>query len=164
MYAELLLSPPGGTQPIDVIIYAGNLDPLLGAPMAAAGVRATFDFAELHLSGGAEAKNTFYSSPKSIWWVGEGDTQPAGYARCLDRPPSSGDVRPSRFCYVVVRNAGHEAASYSPRAAYDLSDRFIRRAPFGERRGADDPAMPQCAPCGGAPPLAGGALPACNLS
>eukprot|EP00927_Polykrikos_kofoidii_P035879 TRINITY_DN30383_c0_g1_i1.p1 TRINITY_DN30383_c0_g1~~TRINITY_DN30383_c0_g1_i1.p1 ORF type:complete len:574 (-),score=72.68 TRINITY_DN30383_c0_g1_i1:340-1977(-) len=150
LYTTLFL-----THKLDVIVYASNLDLLLGPPATAAGIQAAWDYAEHHLAGGAEAKRAYYSQSKSIWRVEAADINPAGYAKCLDQDGGS-----SRFCYVVVRNAGHETAPYAPRAAYDLNERFLRRAPFdSETRIVDTPV---CAACGGAPPLAGDALPACK--
>lgn len=150
LYAELFLSP---TAPIDVQIYAGNVDPLLGAPQSAAGVRAILDMAEAHVAGGADAKARFYAARKDVWRIRREDEQPAGYARCVE------GTRAQRFCHVIVRNSGHEAPSYQPRAAFDLSDRFIRRASFAQPTPVER--LPRCAPCGGAPPFAGPALPAC---
>eukprot|EP00418_Pyrodinium_bahamense_P052252 CAMPEP_0179158472 /NCGR_PEP_ID=MMETSP0796-20121207/77329_1 /TAXON_ID=73915 /ORGANISM="Pyrodinium bahamense, Strain pbaha01" /LENGTH=253 /DNA_ID=CAMNT_0020860147 /DNA_START=29 /DNA_END=787 /DNA_ORIENTATION=+ len=124
---------------LDVMVYSSNLDPLIGPASAAAGVRAAWDFADKHLTGGSAAKSAFYQQKKEIWRVAPMDVEPAGYARCLR-------LAASRFCYVVVRNAGHETTSYAPRAAYDLNQRFIRRQPFGGHALG----VPDCAACGGA--------------
>ena len=48
------------------------------------------------------------------------------------------------------------------RAAYDLSERLISRLPFADQPPPER--VPQCAACGGAPPLAGPALPACSAN
>ena len=147
LYASLFLD-----EGLDVVVYAGNMDPLLGPAMTAAGVRAAWDYAAANVSGGAAARAAFYRREKQVWRIAATDAAPAGYAKCLERPGH-------RFCYVVVRGAGHEAASYAPRAMYDLNERFLHRRAFA----GDAPAggTPQCAPCGGAPPFAGGAVAAC---
>lgn len=138
---------------LDVLVYSANLDPLLGPPSTAAGIQAAWDHAEISIHAGAEAKQAYYAKRKSIWRVEEADVEPAGYSRCIERGSA-------RFCYVVVRNAGHEATSYAPRAAFDLNERFIGRKPFDDvTRSAR---LPSCAACGGSPPLAGSALPACG--
>ena len=61
----------------------------------------------------------FAAAPRVPWRVGQTDAEPAGYARCFR--PNGG----SRFCFVVVRNSGHEAPVYAPRAAHDLNERFL---------------------------------------
>ena len=132
LYADLLLA---ADDPIDVLVYAGNLDPLLGASQAAAGVHAIFDEAAAHVAGGgAAARDAFYAAKKVVWRVGKDDDAPAGYARCLEQ-------RHARFCHVVLRNSGHEAPSYQPRATYDLSGRFI------SRRAWDGPGPPRRRSC-----------------
>eukprot|EP00929_Paragymnodinium_shiwhaense_P079768 TRINITY_DN41582_c0_g1_i1.p1 TRINITY_DN41582_c0_g1~~TRINITY_DN41582_c0_g1_i1.p1 ORF type:complete len:550 (-),score=93.46 TRINITY_DN41582_c0_g1_i1:385-2034(-) len=138
---------------IDVMIYSSNMDVLLGPPTAAAAIRSAWDFAEKNVEGGADARRAYYAAPKSIWRVAHDDVEPAGYSKCLE-------LQDRRFCYVIVRNAGHETAPYAPRAAHDLSERFMHRLPFGEHGSA--PHVPQCHACGGAPPLAGPSLPACH--
>ena len=122
---------------VDVLIYAGNLDPLLGAPVVAGAVDA--------VAGAALANAT-----KRIWRVAADDADPAGYATCADAA--------ARLCFVVVRNSGHEAPSYAPRSAYDLHARFVRRLPFDGAGGG----APTCDACDGAPPFAGPALPGCR--
>merc|ERR1711920_853977 len=109
---------------------------------------------ENSIDGGSDAKRAFYLQQKSIWRVDEADVNPAGYAKGLGR---SG----RRFCNVVVRNAGHEATSYAPRAMYDFNERFMHRNAFDGKARTVGPVLPQCAQCGGAPPLAGTALPEC---
>ena len=148
---------------IDVVVFSSTVDPLLGPPTTEAGIRSAWDHAEAAYPGsGAAAKKSYYKQPKTIWAVSATDYNtsvgPAGYARCLTASaPSS-----HRFCYVVVRNAGHEAAAFQPRATYDMNDRFLHRGSFS---GADvTPDMPGCAPCGGIAPFAGSAVPGCHAS
>ena len=135
--------------------------------MTEAGVAAILDRANASLPGGGAAKRAFYSARKDVWRVAETDENPAGYARCAEPRAGDGGGPRSRFCYIVVRNAGHEAVSYAPRAMYDLNERLIARLPFGRAEGneardaLDRRHTPTCAPCGGAPPLAGDALPDC---
>eukprot|EP00933_Yihiella_yeosuensis_P049679 TRINITY_DN4686_c0_g1_i1.p1 TRINITY_DN4686_c0_g1~~TRINITY_DN4686_c0_g1_i1.p1 ORF type:complete len:590 (+),score=94.94 TRINITY_DN4686_c0_g1_i1:69-1772(+) len=148
LYAELYVQFG-----LDVIIYSSNLDPLLGPPSTAAGIQAVWDYAEKHLKGGADSKAKFYVQRKSIWRVEQNDEDPAGYARCLNDDSK-------RFCYVIVRNAGHETTSYAPRASHDLNERFLHRLPFDSEK--HEVCVPKCAECGGAPPLAGDALPSCS--
>ncbi|KAH8046358.1 serine carboxypeptidase [Aureococcus anophagefferens] len=112
-----------------VLIYAGNLDPLLGAPVVAGAVDA--------VAGAALANAT-----KRIWRVAADDADPGGYATCVDAA--------ARLCFVVVRNSGHEAPSYAPRSAYDLHARFVRRLPFdgaGRRACGSDGARRQARRC-----------------
>jgi len=65
-------------------------------------------------------KQAFYSRPKQIWTVAEGDKQAAGYSCCVERAAQG---RQARFCYVIMRtcNSGHEATPYAPPAAHDLN-------------------------------------------
>ncbi|CAE8693982.1 unnamed protein product [Polarella glacialis] len=149
LYASLFLS--GG---LDVLVYSSNLDPLLGPPATAAGIQAAWDYAEKALQDGADSKDGFYRQRKNIWKVAMHDVEPAGYSRCL-----SGES--GRFCYVIVRNAGHETAPYAPRAAHNLNERFLHGLPFDSREWPQVH-LPTCAACGGAPPLAGSALAACT--
>jgi len=140
---------------LNVNVYSSTMDPLLGPPTTAAGVRAAWDYAEAHLAGGTAAKQAFYSASKSIWYVSKSDEQPAGYARCTP-------AKPHRFCYVVVRNAGHMTPSFMPRASYDMAERFLGGHAFDDSWFDAD--TPSCAQCGGAAPLAGASLPACSRS
>ena len=67
-----------------------------------------------------------------------------------------------RFCYVVVRNAGHMTPAFAPRASYDMLTRFLNAKAFDKSaEGNNALKIPQCAQCGGAGPFAGKALPAC---
>jgi vitellogenic carboxypeptidase-like protein len=148
---------------IDVVVYSSNVDPLLGPPTTEAGIQHAWDHAErAYPVTGAVAKAAYYSEPKTIWAVSAQDYEtslgPAGYARCTSRKGASGVLR--RFCYVIVRNAGHEAMSFQPRASYDMNERILHSRPFN---GSDiTPNVPKCAPCGGVAPLAGGASPGCH--
>lgn len=147
LYTELFFSG------LDVFVYSSNLDPLLGPPTTAAGVQSAWDSAAEIFLDGPMYKNEFYSQRKVLWKVEDVDSTPAGYVRCVSRGGA-------RFCYIVVRNAGHETAPYAPRAAYDMNSRIIGNRSF--EKGSVD--TPRCAACGGAPPLAGTALPACQAS
>eukprot|EP00929_Paragymnodinium_shiwhaense_P000209 TRINITY_DN100455_c0_g1_i1.p1 TRINITY_DN100455_c0_g1~~TRINITY_DN100455_c0_g1_i1.p1 ORF type:complete len:532 (-),score=68.16 TRINITY_DN100455_c0_g1_i1:317-1912(-) len=148
LYTKLFLE-----EQLDVVVYSGNLDALLGPPTTAAALRAAWDVAEAKMEGGKEAKRAFYAAKKQIWSVSPDDTNPAGYSRCLERGEA-------RFCYVIVRNAGHEVVPSQPRAMYDFQQRFIRRLPFDQT--GHSASIPDCAQCGGMPPLAGSSLPACS--
>ena len=137
---------------------------VLGPPTTEAGIRHSWDHAEkAYPEIGAAAKAEYYKQPKTIWGVAAKDYDsslgPSGYARCTSRAaPSGGELR--RFCYVIVRNAGHETSSFQPRAAYDMNERFLHRRPFN---GSDvAPQMPTCAPCGGVAPFAGSMVPGCH--
>jgi hypothetical protein len=77
------------------------------------------------------------------------------YSKCLTLQSTAAH----RFCYVVVRNAGHEAPAFQPRASYDMNERFLHRRSFN---GSDATKVPKCAPCGGAPPFAGSGAPGCH--
>jgi len=148
LFAELYLEAG-----IDVNIYSSTADPLLGPPTTEAGVRAVWDFAAAHHREGPAAKAAFYAANKTVWRVERADKEPAGYARCTS-------FRGRRFCYTVVRNAGHTTPTFIPRAAYDMNERVLQGRPFNDSGCADS--VPTCAACGGAPPFAGSALPACH--
>eukprot|EP01061_Rhynchopus_euleeides_P014186 TRINITY_DN2463_c1_g2_i1.p1 TRINITY_DN2463_c1_g2~~TRINITY_DN2463_c1_g2_i1.p1 ORF type:complete len:544 (+),score=226.22 TRINITY_DN2463_c1_g2_i1:55-1632(+) len=145
----------------DVTIYTGTVDALLGAPTSEAGVVAIFDYAAANLAhkGGVEAKNAYYAAKKSIWKVdSKTDVNPAGYARCITRPGGE-----NKFCYVVIRNAGHESPAFQPRANYDNYLRFLERRSYDSTgdKASSIPEGPTCG-CSGVPPFAGPALPKCN--
>jgi hypothetical protein len=156
---------------IDVVVYSSTMDPLLGPPTTEAGIRSAWDHAEAaYPNTGAAAKKEYYEQPKSIWAVSASDYNtsvgPAGYAKCLTRAThgmvgaTAGAPNSTRFCYVIVRNAGHEAMAFQPRAAYDMNERFMHRRPFN---GSDvTPNLPACAPCGGTAPFAGSVAPGCH--
>ena len=126
-----------------------------------AGVRAAWDYAAVAYPEGASVKTLFYNQPKTVWAVSgrdyDSDLGPAGYARCLSQPMLNGDAR--RFCYVVIRNAGHEAAAFEPRSSYDMNQRFLHHLAFN---GSSSMPVPGCAPCGGSPPFAGSNAPGCR--
>eukprot|EP01059_Diplonema_ambulator_P008992 TRINITY_DN1875_c1_g4_i1.p1 TRINITY_DN1875_c1_g4~~TRINITY_DN1875_c1_g4_i1.p1 ORF type:complete len:521 (+),score=189.22 TRINITY_DN1875_c1_g4_i1:44-1606(+) len=144
----------------DVTIYSGTVDPLLGAPTSEAGVMAIFDYAANNLAskGGAEARDAFNKVKKDIWRVDPNDVNPAGYAKCINKPGGS-----NRFCYVVIRNAGHESPAFQPRANYDNYFRFLEHRPYNSTgdRPSSVPEGPTCG-CSGVPPFAGTALPKCH--
>ena len=150
---------------IDVVVYSSTVDPLLGPPTTEAGIQHAWDYAEQAYPGrGAAAKAAYYRQPKTVWAVSEQDYKsslgPAGYARCLSLDSRSEGGQARRFCYVIVRNAGHETASFQPRAAYDMNERILHRHPFN---GSDvTPDLPTCAPCGGVGPFAGSAAAGCR--
>lgn len=138
---------------IDLMIYSSTADLLLGPPTTEAGVMAMLDYSADKY--GPAVKNAYQSAPKKIWKVAANDTDIAGYARCTDQ-----NAKGKRFCYSVVRNAGHETPGYQPRTSYDLFERFREGRSFGPD--GDSASVPTCAQCSGVPPFAGTALPACN--
>jgi len=142
LYTKLFLV--GG---IDVNIYSSNVDPLLGPPTTEAGIESAWEYAKKSIPGGREAGERFYAADKTIWRVDPGDSEPAGYARCLPM-----DER--RFCYTMVRNAGHMTPSYMPRSSYDMTERFFGGHPFDNSWfNSQTPSCPESE--GGYPPLAG---------
>jgi len=149
LFAKLFLE-----QGIDLMIYSSTADPLLGPPTTEAGIRSMFTYASEYVDGGSEAQKAFNAAPKTHWRVQKTDVDVAGYTRCIPRPGSS-----NRFCYGVVRNAGHMTPSFEPRAAYDLVNRFIQGHTYDAS--GDLPDLPTCAQCGGVAPFAGMSLPAC---
>lgn len=67
-----------------------------------------------------------------------------GFAKCIEREAT--------FCYVVMKNSGHEGFSYQPKASFDLNERLVRRK-FGWWGGGVEK-LPQCKESeGGAGPL-----------
>jgi hypothetical protein len=149
MFAKLFLE-----EGIELMIYSSTADPLLGPPTTEAGVGSLFNYANEYVQGGKQAQKAYNAAPKTHWKVQKTDIDMAGYSRCITRPGSS-----NRFCYGVVRNAGHMTPSFEPRASYDLVNRFIQGRSFDSS--GDLPDLPQCAQCGGVAPFAGLALPAC---
>jgi len=149
LFAKLFLE-----EGIDLMIYSSTADPLLGPPTTEAGVGSLFNYASTHIQGGAQAQKDYNAAPKIHWRVQKTDVDVAGYSRCANRP---GMI--NRFCYGVVRNAGHMTPSFEPRASYDLVNRFIQGRPFDANGDLLD--LPQCAQCGGVAPFAGLSLPAC---
>eukprot|EP01001_Neometanema_parovale_P008646 NODE_4912_length_1001_cov_131.351936_g4705_i0.p1 GENE.NODE_4912_length_1001_cov_131.351936_g4705_i0~~NODE_4912_length_1001_cov_131.351936_g4705_i0.p1 ORF type:complete len:333 (+),score=89.62 NODE_4912_length_1001_cov_131.351936_g4705_i0:52-999(+) len=84
----------------------------------------------------------------------QNDSNVAGYAKCFNV-----EGKGNRFCYTVVRNAGHESPAFQPRANYDMIMRFIQKRSF---EASGEGAVPKCGQCGGVPPFAGPALPECH--
>ena len=97
-----------------------------------------------------------HSAKKDIWKVSSADQNIAGYAKCVTVLSDKGN----RFCYAVVRNAGHETPAYQPRSAYDMTRRFLDGEPFDAS--GESSSIPTCAQCGGVGPFAGLSLPECN--
>lgn len=139
IYAELLTS-----YGINVQIYSSTNDPLLGPPCSEAGVEAIMATAGI-TSTWRQAQRVLWSDPVGL----------NGYATCFTYAPKS-----SRFCYTVVRNAGHMSPSFQSRACLDMTNRFMAGASFASPSG---PAMPDGPACGGQPPFEGTADCACNL-
>merc|ERR1712151_530723 len=141
LYTKLFL-----VEGIDVNIYSSNVDPLLGPPTTEAGIESAWKYAKKRIPGGRNARKAFYAADKTIWRVAPDDSGPAGYARCM----SMGD---RRFCYTMVRNAGHMTPSYMPRSAFDMTERFLGGHPFDDSWfNSQTPTCPQSE--GGSPPLA----------
>ena len=100
-----------------------------------------------------------------VWFVNsQHDRNPAGYVRCIPisrgGAPAAGPSS-SRFCYAVIRNAGHESPAYQPRASFDLLSRFMEKRAWDAS--GDDAGLPTCGQCSGVGPFAGAALPECNI-
>lgn len=138
---------------IDLMIYSSTVDYLLGPPTTEAGVMAMLEYSAANF--GPELSNAYKQAPKQVWKVESNDDDLAGYARCTDK-----NSKGKRFCYSIVRNAGHETPGFQPRTSYDLFERFRQGRSFGPD--GDSKTVPTCAQCSGVPPFAGSALPACN--
>ena len=95
---------------IDLMIYTSTVDPLLGPPQTEAGVNRIFS-----LTSSSRKRNT----SRTLWMPGK-DESVSGYSECTDS--ESGNTR---FCYVVVRNAGHMTPAFKPRESLDMFNRFI---------------------------------------
>jgi len=149
LYAKLFLE-----ENIELMIYSSTVDPLLGPPTTEAGIKSVFTYANDYVTGGPEAQKAFKAASKTIWKVQRKDIDVAGYTKCINSP-----VGKNRFCYGIVRNAGHMTPSFMPRASYDLLNRFVEGREFDAS--GELPDLPMCAQCGGAPPLAGPSLPDC---
>lgn len=150
-YADLIANSN-----IDLMIYSSTADPLLGPPTTEAGVFSVMtDLVRLSPKIGKSIKSAFESTEKDVWFVdSKHDRNPAGYAKCVSTGPAG-----RRFCYTVVRNAGHEMPGYQPRAAYDMLDRFLGKREWNT---AGDRPVPHCSECSGVGPFAGEALPSCH--
>merc|ERR1712086_648809 len=115
------------------------------------------------MGNGAAGKmaDAYYASRKTLWASSQ-DDQTAGYAKCGQLNGDSGEDD-QRFCYVVVRNAGHMTPAFQPRAALEMLGRFLGDLSFDGKKGQCPASyLPHCAQCGGSGPFAGAALPACN--
>ena len=155
-YAELLEAG------IDVMIYSSTVDPLLGPPTTEGGIDGIMTDARRIAPNGIAGKmaDAYYASRKTLWASSQ-DDQTAGYAKCGQLTADSGEDQ--RFCYVVVRNAGHMTPAFQPRAALEMLGRFLADLSFDGKKGQCPASyLPQCAQCGGSGPFAGAALPACN--
>ena len=150
LYADLLLHTE-----IDLMIYSSTADPLLGPPTTEAGIMSILDEAIARSpTKGQKLSADFGAMKKKVWFVDSvNDEQPAGYAKCI--PNGDG----YRFCYTVIRNAGHEAPGYQPRAGYDMIERFLSHRAWDT---SGDRAVPKCSQCAGVGPFAGQALPMCH--
>jgi len=151
IYAELFLSG------IDLLIFSSNVDALLGPANTEAGVEAMFDYAATLSSDGTVARQQFMKARQQVWKVdSKSDDNVAGFAKCIDAQEGIG-----RFCFGIVKNAGHEMPSYQPRAALDLYQRFVSGRNF-DSTGDRPETLPSCAPCGGVKPFAGPSVKACQ--
>lgn len=148
LYTELFLQAG-----LEVNVYSSTADPLLGPPTTEAGIKSAWDYAKASIPGGDKASAGYYRAKKNLWSVAKKDVELSGYSKCYTSD------KQKRFCYTIVRNAGHMTPSFMPRASYDMAERFIGGHPFDATW--FDPKSPQCAQCGGTVPLAGKALPAC---
>jgi vitellogenic carboxypeptidase-like protein len=154
-YAELLEAG------IDVMIYSSTVDPLLGPPTTEGGIDGIMSDARRISPNGAAGKmaDAYYASNKTLWASSQ-DEQTAGYAKCGQLSAGGDD---QRFCYVVVRNAGHMTPAFQPRAALEMLGRFLADLSFDGKSGQCPASyLPQCAQCGGSGPFAGASLPACH--
>jgi len=143
LYAELL-----DRDQIDLMIYTSTMDPLLGPPQTEVGVNRI-----LNLTHRVRTDKT----NRTLWMPGQ-DEQAAGYAEC-----SSSLSGNTRFCYVVVRNAGHMTPAFIPRASLDMFNRFITGHSFeGPDNSELEKILPTCLPCGGAGPFGGENVVGCG--
>ena len=167
-YAQLLEAG------IDVMIYSSTVDPLLGPPTTEGGIDGIMVDAKrvaAAAGGGVAGKmaDAYYASNKTLWSTSQNHGQTAGYAKCatVDNAnkvaSSSSSSSQQRFCYVVVRNAGHMTPAFQPRAALEMLGRFLEDLTFDGKAGLY-PTLPTCAQCGGSGPFAGTALPACHAT
>lgn len=143
LYAKLLLETE-----IDLMIYSSTADPILGPPTTEAGVESILrEAVKADAVAGAALTDGFNAVSKQIWFVDNAtDRQPAGYAKCVPHKPGS------RFCYTVVRNAGHEAPGFQPRPAFDMISRFIEGRGWGYDGQRE---VASCRVCSGVGPFAG---------
>ena len=128
---------------IHVQIYSSNNDPLLGPPCSEAGIVAAMQSVGL--------TEQFMQAPRIVWSDVEGVN---GYSQCFETPQKT------RFCYTTIRNAGHEAPVFQPRACADMTFRFINNISFSGL----NPGMPSGPQCSGAPPFEGTANCQCHTA
>jgi len=96
---------------IKVMIYSGQNDVILGAPLT-----------EQFLYGlDWEGRKEYQTAGKSVWKTIKNPTDIAGYARTVDK---------YQFTQVNVRGAGHMVPGDQPDRAMDMLDRFIGDKPF----------------------------------
>jgi hypothetical protein len=157
LYARLLTNSD-----IDLMIYSSTADPLLGPPTTEAAVLSILRYAAEHSpETGGRIKAAYAAAQKSVWFVSsKNDRNPAGYAKCIEIPVvNASSAGTKRFCYVVVRNAGHEMPGYQPRAAFDMVARFLENRSYTS---SGEGLVPTCDECSGVGPFAGAALPSCH--
>jgi len=127
---------------LDVNIYSSNMDALLGPPTTEPGIAMGLESAQL--------SGAFYNTSKTRWKLSPASRQPVGYARCLPGAKTTGAnargahhaIGANRFCYTIIRNAGHETAEYQSASAYDMTRRFISGEAFDDS--SFDPMPPSC--------------------
>ncbi|EOD07191.1 hypothetical protein EMIHUDRAFT_198523 [Emiliania huxleyi CCMP1516] len=119
-FTELL---PAG---LDIHIYSSNMDALLGPHTTEPGITMGLEAAGL--------KEDFYEQKRTIWKRSPDSRQPVGYSRCA--------ALGGRFCYSVIRNAGHETPMFQPASAYDMTKRFFDGRAFDNSY--HDPNPPVC--------------------
>jgi len=144
LYADLL-----DEGKINLMIYTSNMDPLLGPPTTEAGIQRIMEQVKT-----SSVANKYNAASKTLWNAGD-DKVSSGYAKC------AANTDDTRFCYVVVRNAGHMTPAFNPRASMDMFNRFIAGESFEGNDEHVAKILQNCAPCGGAGPFAGKNVPAC---
>lgn len=93
----------------NIILYSGQLDIIIGAPLTEAFLK-VLDW---------KGKDSYLSAPKIVWRVNPTDPEVAGYVKTI-----------GKFSYVIVRGAGHIAPYDQPRAVGDMIDKLVSGAPF----------------------------------
>lgn len=81
------------------------MDPLLGPPTTEAGISSMFDKIAGMDGTGLKLADEWNASKKKIWSTSE-QLGVSGYSKCIKHPKGE-----NRFCYVIVRNAGHMTPS-----------------------------------------------------
>ncbi len=97
IYAALLV-----TYGLHVQIYSSSNDPLLGPPCTEAGINAMMATAA-KLTGSNTIVNQWNNAQRVVW---RDPQQLSGYASCFTYGNGA------RFCFPVIRNAGHMAPSF----------------------------------------------------